>query len=150
MNQVGGVRPLDIYQFDDDVVINEVSKETACKPTDNVQAGCLGMTGPNFGTFAGEMQTMWKSKQFTVYGVCEASYSGFLNYAMYEMSLLMFGFQVNTCNRGYKLEVKKETPVVEEKKEANKRLQKVDRRSMLSALSSGKFNKKKAEKTRHE
>lgn len=147
LNQVGASRALDIYQFDEDVVIVEVNKETICKPIDNPQPGCLGMTGPVFAGFAAQMEKDWKQKQFSVFGICEAAYSGFLNYAMYKFSLMMFAFQVNTCNRGIsekKQEDKKPLP------QNDRRLLKADRKSMLSALSSGKFNKKKAQKTRHE
>jgi len=87
MNQVAAVRALDINQFDEAVVIVEPKKEDMCKPTENPQMGCLGMTGPIFAGFAAEMEKEWKQKQFTVYGICEASYSGFLNYAMYRFSL---------------------------------------------------------------
>lgn len=101
MNQVAAVRPLDINQFDENVVIVEVGKDAVCKPAENPQSGCLGMTGPVFAGFAAEMDKEWKQKQFTVYGICEASYSGFLNYAMYKFSMMMFAFQINTCNRGF-------------------------------------------------
>ncbi len=58
------------------------------------------MTSPVFAGFAAQMEKEWKQKQITVYGICECSYTGFLNYAMYKYSLMMFAFQVNTCNRG--------------------------------------------------
>jgi len=61
----------------------------------------------------------------------------------------MFAFQINTCNRGFisKDDEAKQAPAVEKKQQRKRRLQ---RESMLSALSSGKYNKKKVEKTRHD
>lgn len=59
---MGGSRPLDMYQFNSDVVIAEVNKDNQCKPAENPVPGCLGMDGPTFGGFAAEMDKYWKEK----------------------------------------------------------------------------------------
>lgn len=147
---MGAARALDLYQYDSDVVIAEVNKENQCKKPEIPVPGCLGMDGPTFAGFAADMDSLWKEKQISVFGICLSPKTAFLNYALYRFSLKMWYFKVNTCNRGCKehkcnKDKNNEENDKEQEQEPKKetRLQKVEdkRKSMLEALSNGKFRK---------
>jgi hypothetical protein len=56
---VATVRPLEIYQFDANLILVEPVKESQCALIENNQPGCLGMTSPIFSGFAGDMEKQW-------------------------------------------------------------------------------------------